>query len=159
MLPSISIDDDRFVGHDVWMALQEVWLVLIPQTGPGNTARQGSIRQGKFCQKGRQSRSFYHSGALWGALGSNFERQETQNGAHEDQVGPKSRPGDAKLSPSGTSEVQNGSQEVPNEAQERPRGPKLSPKDDQGGPKRCQNVFEEHVESKRSSLKKIAKVL
>ena len=26
MLPSISIDDDRFDGHDVFTALQEVWL-------------------------------------------------------------------------------------------------------------------------------------
>ena len=31
MLPSISIDDERFAGHDALMALQEAWLVLQPR--------------------------------------------------------------------------------------------------------------------------------
>ena len=33
MLPSISIDDDRFEEYGVVMALKEVWLVLMLWTG------------------------------------------------------------------------------------------------------------------------------
>ena len=40
-----------------------------------------------------------------------------------------------------------------------PGDAKWNPKDAQGGPKRRQNVFEEHVESKKSIFKKVAKVL
>ena len=41
VLPSISIDDDRFEEYGVLMALQEVWLVLMLWTGLEDLGGQG----------------------------------------------------------------------------------------------------------------------
>ena len=58
MLPSISIDDDRFAEHGALMALQEVTLVLIPRTGEEHLAKQSGIWKGKGTTEIRQNRFF-----------------------------------------------------------------------------------------------------